>query len=425
MRTTCSRGSAHRKPRPFASISPAHRGAEHRPLTPTKSRPLVPIGGLAGGPCAVIGRPRGGAWRGAARCRVGAGSVRAGPGRAWRCCWSTNSGRCRQTSRSRRCPSWRPWRTCRPSSVRAGRGGCGTCWTRYRTAPGRCHPRARSAYQPRRGPGAPCPVPGPHPGSHTPPASVPPGPGSHPPVPPPVPPRSPAPPRDAARRHRRVASGPGVAPRPVRPAEQQRWETARLPPAVSRERTGRNGAERGRAAALHNAALYAARGQPGTGRTPHGATLTPCPRRLPGDAHRILTRQSRPGREHQGTGGAPPHARGCGTGARPWAPTRTPHLCALAENPGRLRLQPQQVQNAAEHPGGGEGDARRCLAQDGRDAGADVAEEVTMFVHRPWAQPGMWGWGSRRARGQSATPHRLWGSKAQGHCTSLPLPAGG
>uniref|UniRef100_A0A8V0Z9Y5 Glycolipid transfer protein n=1 Tax=Gallus gallus TaxID=9031 RepID=A0A8V0Z9Y5_CHICK len=69
--------------------------------------------------------------------------------------------------------------------------------------------------------------------------------------------------------------------------------------------------------------------------------------RLPGDAHRILTRQSRPGREHQ-------------------------------ENPGRLRLQPQQVQNAAEHPGGGEGDARRCLAQDGRYAGADVAEEVTM-----------------------------------------------
>lgn len=191
---------------------------------------------------------------------------------------------------------------------------------------------------------------------------------------------------------------------------------------------GENGAERGRTGPIRRAAQCGIVRRTGT--AGHGAN----PARCHADPVSPQTAWGRPSCTHPskptwpGTsryGGAPPHARGCGTGARPWAPTRTPHLCALAENPGRLRLQPQQVQNAAEHPGGGEGDARRCLAQDGRYAGADVAEEVTMFVHRPWAQPGMWGWGSRRARGQSATPHRVWGSKARGHCTSLPLPAGG
>lgn len=64
--------------------------------------------------------------------------------------------------------------------------------------------------------------------------------------------------------------------------------------------------------------------------------------------------------------------------------SREPTLpCLPSENPGGLRLQPCQVQNAAEHPGGGEGDARLSLAQDGRDAGADVVEKVTHGVGAP------------------------------------------
>uniref|UniRef100_A0A8C3JVA6 Glycolipid transfer protein n=1 Tax=Calidris pygmaea TaxID=425635 RepID=A0A8C3JVA6_9CHAR len=86
--------------------------------------------------------------------------------------------------------------------------------------------------------------------------------------------------------------------------------------------------------------------------------LPPSFHRLPGDSHRLLAGQSRPDWKYQ-------------------------------ENPGGLRLQPRQVQNAAEHPGGGEGDARLGLAQDGRDAGADVVEKVTQ--RRRGAAPGTWG----------------------------------
>lgn len=64
--------------------------------------------------------------------------------------------------------------------------------------------------------------------------------------------------------------------------------------------------------------------------------------------------------------------------------SREPTLpCLPSENPSGLRLQPCQVQNTAEHPGGGEGDARLSLAQDGRDAGADVVEKVTHGVGAP------------------------------------------
>lgn len=78
-----------------------------------------------------------------------------------------------------------------------------------------------------------------------------------------------------------------------------------------------------------------------------------------------------------------PHAAAVSTSLLPLcpaAPGSQPPFSALSENPGGLRLQPGQVQNAAEHPGGGEGDARLGLAQDRRDAGADVVEKVTHGV---------------------------------------------
>lgn len=98
--------------------------------------------------------------------------------------------------------------------------------------------------------GPPCPVPGPQSGSHTPRVPSPRSPSA---PPDPAPRSRPAPPphRGTLPGGTGVASGPGVAPHPVRPAEQQRWETARPPPAVSRNGTGQNGAEPPRCTMRH------------------------------------------------------------------------------------------------------------------------------------------------------------------------------